>query len=230
MDTAFRRVALGVFLLAIAALLPACKSVEVPKVPGVTPYRMVIQQGNFISQEMVGQLKPGMTKEQVRFVLGTPLVSDLFHADRWDYVFFRELPDGRREQRNLAVVFEKDKLARVLGDLLPSEGAAAQSRGFDPLAKPQAPAKPAAKPAAEAPKPAPKPAAGPAPKPPAGPAAEAAKPPPSGQNWRAASDEPEKKPQAGAENTAAPKDQQQKPAGEEKERGIFGRMLEKIGL
>ena len=73
MDTAFRRVALGVFLLAIAVLLPACKSVEVPKVPGVTPYRMVIQQGNFISQEMVAQLKPGMTKEQVRFVLGTPL-------------------------------------------------------------------------------------------------------------------------------------------------------------
>ena len=226
MNTAFHRVALGVFLPAIVALLPACKSVEVPKVPGVTPYRMVIQQGNFISQEMVGQLKPGMTKEQVRFVLGTPLVSDLFHADRWDYVFFRELPDGKREQRNLAVVFEKDKLARVLGDLLPSEGAAAaQSKGFDPLAKPQAPAKPAAKPAAEAPKPATEP-----PKPAAGHAAEAAKPPPTGQNWRAASDEPEKKPEAGAENTAAPKDPQQKPAEEEKERGIFGRMLEKIGL
>jgi len=150
----------------MAALLPACKSVDVPKVPGVTPYRMVIQQGNFISQEMVSQLKPGMTKEQVRFILGTPLVTDIFHADRWDYVFFRETPDGKREQRNLSVVFEKDKLARVLGDLLPSDGAA-QSSGFEaqvkpdkvkpvvkPVAKPEAkPAAEIAKPAAEAPKP-----------------------------------------------------------------------------
>ena len=63
--------------LALAALLPGCKSIEVPKVPGITPYRMVIQQGNFISQEMVAQLKPGMTREQVRFILGTPLVTDL---------------------------------------------------------------------------------------------------------------------------------------------------------
>lgn len=127
-----------------AALLPACKSIEVPKVPGITPYRMVIQQGNFISQEMVSQLKPGMTKEQVRFVLGTPLVTDIFHADRWDYVFYRETPDGKREQRNLSVVFEKDKLARVLGDLMPTDGKV-QSSGFDPLVKPEV-KKPEAKP------------------------------------------------------------------------------------
>ena len=214
MNTAFYRVPTRVFLLAIAALLAACKSVEVPKVPGVTPYRMVIQQGNFISQEMVSQLKPGMTKEQVRFVLGTPLVSDIFHADRWDYVFFRELANGKREQRNLAVVFEKDKLARVMGDLLPAEGAAARSSGFDPLTKPEAASKPAAKPAAEAPKP----------------AAESPKPPESGPNWRAASDEPEKKPEAKPQDAAAPKEEAQKPAEENKERGFFGRMLEKLGL
>lgn len=129
--------------LALLALLAGCKSVEIPKVPGVTPYRMVIQQGNFISPEMVAQLKPGMTREQVRFVLGTPLVTDVFHADRWDYVFYRELPNGKREQRNLSVVFEDGKLARVIGDLLPAPGT-------EP--KPAAEAKPAAdpKPAAEA--------------------------------------------------------------------------------
>ena len=138
--------------LLLAALLPACKSVDMPKLPGVTPYRMVIQQGNFISQEMVAQLKPGMTKEQVRFVLGTPLVTDIFHADRWDYVYFRELPNGKKEQRNLSVVFEKDKLARVLGDLMPSDGKV-QSSGFEPLVKPDKPAA-AAKPAAAPPKPA----------------------------------------------------------------------------
>ena len=127
----------------LTLLLASCKSVEAPKVPGVTPYRMVIQQGNFISQEMVSQLKPGMSKEQVRFVLGTPLVNDIFHADRWDYVFFRELPSGKREQRNLSVMFEKDKLARVLGDLMPPDSATPAASGFDSQAKP------AAKPAAE---------------------------------------------------------------------------------
>src|SRR5258706_1189978 len=122
MHTLAHRAAARALTLLLAAMLPGCKSVDVPKFPGVTHYRMVIQQGNFIPQEMVAQLKPGMTKEQVRFVLGTPLVTDIFHADRWDYVFFREMPNGKREQRNLSVVFENSKLARVIGDLLPADG------------------------------------------------------------------------------------------------------------
>ena len=146
------RVSAGAVVTLAAALLPACKSVEVPKVPGITPYRMVIQQGNFISQEMVSQLKPGMTKEQVRFILGTPLVTDIFHADRWDYVFFREMPNGKREQRNLSVVFENSKLARVVGDLLPSDGTV-QSSGFEPQVKPDVKSKPEAKPGAKPEKP-----------------------------------------------------------------------------
>jgi outer membrane protein assembly factor BamE len=205
MHAAFHRVLPRVLPLAFAALLPGCKSmaVDVPKVPGITPYRMVIQQGNFISQEMVSQLKPGMTKEQVRFILGTPLVNDIFHADRWDYVFFRETADGKREQRNLSVVFEKDKLARVLGDLLPSDGTAPRSSGFEPLVKPEAAAKPVAKPAAAAPKPAAE----------TQPAAEVAR--------------PEAKPA----DAAAPQAEVKKEAAEgDKERGFFGRMLEKIGL
>jgi outer membrane protein assembly factor BamE len=219
MNTAFYRVIRSLPTLFVVVLLPACKSVDIPKVPGVTPYRMVIQQGNFISQEMVAQLKPGMTREQVRFILGTPLVTDIFHADRWDYIFYRELPNGKREQRNLSVVFEKDKLARVIGDLMPAEGSSPQAGGFESQTKPEA--KPAAKPAAEAPKPAAE-SANTAPKP----AAEAAQPAPTGQNWRTASDEPEKK----LEPAPAAKEEENKPAAEPKERGFFGRMLEKIGL
>jgi outer membrane protein assembly factor BamE len=192
MNTVFDRVFRGLPALLPAALLPlllaSCKSVEMPKVPGITPYRMVIQQGNFISQEMVSQLKPGMTREQVRFVLGTPLVTDIFHADRWDYVYYRELANGKRDQRNLSVVFEKDRLARVIGDLMPAEGAVPAASGFDPQIKPDA--KPAAKPAAEAPREAPRPA---------------------------------------AESAPAAKEEEKK-AEEPKERGFFGRMLEKIGL
>jgi outer membrane protein assembly factor BamE len=94
----------------------------VPRIPGITPYRMEIQQGNFVSQEMVSQLKPGMTKEQVRFILGTPMVTDIFHSDRWDYVYWRETSDGRREQRKLTVLFENGQLARLDGDVVAAGG------------------------------------------------------------------------------------------------------------
>jgi outer membrane protein assembly factor BamE len=90
----------------------------VPQIPGVPPYRIDIQQGNFISQEMVAQLKPGMSKEQVRLTLGTPLLTDIFHADRWDYVYYREKPGAKREQRKLTVFFEDGKLTRLDGDVV----------------------------------------------------------------------------------------------------------------
>jgi outer membrane protein assembly factor BamE len=108
-------------VLALAAALAAGCSFA-PRIPGITPYRMEIQQGNFVSQEMVAQLKPGMTKEQVRFILGTPMVTDIFHPDRWDYVYGREASDGTREQRKLTVLFEKGELARLDGDVVPSGG------------------------------------------------------------------------------------------------------------
>jgi outer membrane protein assembly factor BamE len=206
-------------VLSFAVLAAGCKSVEVPKVPGITPYRMVIQQGNFISDEMVAQLKPGMTREQVRFVLGTPLVTDIFHADRWDYVFYRELPNGKREQRNLTVVFEDGRLARVIGDLLPDPGAPKPAPTAKPStdSRPEAESKPAAdaKPAAAPPKPAPE-----------QPAENRA---PAQQNWRSASDaDAEPKPEAKLEEGMA--EEQGKPEEPKKERGFFGRMLEKIGL
>jgi outer membrane protein assembly factor BamE len=210
----FYRIGRSAALLAPALLLPACKSMDVPKVPGVTPYRMVIQQGNFISQEMVGQLKPGMTKEQVRFVLGTPLVTDIFHADRWDYVFYREMPDGKREQRNLSVVFENDKLARIIGDLLPAPGAAPQAGGFQPQQRNDT---------------APRPLSTSKPKPPADtaatdkPAADAVKPAPEAAKV-------EDKPAEKAEEKPAAQAEQKTAEDQPKEKGFFGRMLEKIGL
>ncbi|HXM81332.1 MAG TPA: outer membrane protein assembly factor BamE [Burkholderiales bacterium] len=110
--------ALSLLLAALpAALITGC---GVPRIPGVTPYKMEIQQGNFVSQDMVSQLKAGMSKEQVRFTLGTPLLADIFHSDRWDYVYWRELPNGKREQRKLAVFFEDNKLVRVDGDVVPA--------------------------------------------------------------------------------------------------------------
>jgi|SRR5215510_6427347 len=84
-----------------------------------TVYRMEVQQGNFITQEMVSQLKPGMTKDQVRFVLGTPLVVDIFHEHRWDYVYRHQRANSSAlEDRRLSVFFEDGKLARIEGDVV----------------------------------------------------------------------------------------------------------------
>jgi len=115
-------------LLAVPLALGACGA-PVPQV--VKPYRIDIQQGNYISQEMVAQLKPGMSKEQVRFILGTPLVTDIFHADRWDYVYYREMPGGKRKQRAISVHFEDGKLARVSGDVVSPDPAEAAPEPAD---------------------------------------------------------------------------------------------------
>ena len=107
-----------------ALLLASCGSVGLP-LPDFKPYRIEIQQGNFLSQEMVSRLKPGMSKDQVRFVLGTPLITDSFHADRWDYVFRRQRANSSElEQRRIAVFFEDGKLKRVAGDVTPAADAA----------------------------------------------------------------------------------------------------------
>lgn len=84
----------------------------------LTPYRMEIQQGNYVTQEMVAQLKPGLTRDQVRFVMGTPLLSDIFHEERWDYVFTRQRANSQVvEHLRVVVFFEGGKLKRMDGDL-----------------------------------------------------------------------------------------------------------------
>jgi outer membrane protein assembly factor BamE len=86
-----------------------------------SPYRADIQQGNFVSEEMVAQLKQGMTPDQVRFVLGTPLLTDVFHANRWDYVFRLKKGNGEVTTSRIAVFFKDTRLARVEGGDLPTE-------------------------------------------------------------------------------------------------------------
>lgn len=84
----------------------------------LSPYRIDVQQGNYVDQEMVAKLRPGMTRDQVRFVLGTPLVADVFHADRWDYVYRLQPGRGQAQLRRLSVFFEGDRLKRVGGDVV----------------------------------------------------------------------------------------------------------------
>jgi outer membrane protein assembly factor BamE len=86
-----------------------------------SPYRPDIQQGNFVSQEMLNQLKAGQTREQVRFLLGTPLLADAFHAERWDYPFYLARGNGELTTSRVSVFFKDDVVERFEGGNLPSE-------------------------------------------------------------------------------------------------------------
>jgi outer membrane protein assembly factor BamE len=97
--------------------LGACGGV----VQSLTPYRAEVVQGNFVSREQVEALKPGMTRQQVREILGTSLLADVFHADRWDYVFTIRRQGIEPQQRHLTVHFNGDLLDRFEGDTMPSE-------------------------------------------------------------------------------------------------------------
>ena len=102
-------------ILFLATVLSGCSSV--PRI--VNEYKIDVQQGNVLTQEMVAQLKPGQTREQVRFILGTPLLADIFHQQRWDYVYsYRNGQTGQVESRKFAVFFDADnRLERVGGDV-----------------------------------------------------------------------------------------------------------------
>ncbi len=110
-------------MLVLALLAAGCSGL-----PGLTPYRIEVQQGNYVTQEMLAQLRPGLTRDQVRFALGTPMVSDIFHGDRWDYVFMRQRANSAEiEYRRIAVFFADGKLKQVEGDVVVAAGAAAAS-------------------------------------------------------------------------------------------------------
>lgn len=111
-------------LLASVGILGACSSVteRLPSVTSlVTPYRIDIVQGNVVTREQAQALRTGMSREQVRGILGSPLVASVFHADRWDYVFSFSRQGQPRQQRKVAVFFKGDVLERFEADELPSE-------------------------------------------------------------------------------------------------------------
>lgn len=103
------------WLCLVLVALAGCSSEGDRKLPGV--YRVDVQQGNVIEQEMLDKLKPGMDRNQVRFIMGTPAITDPFHADRWDYVFTMSRSGRTREQRHIIIHFRDDKLAWVEGDV-----------------------------------------------------------------------------------------------------------------
>ncbi|MDH3689573.1 MAG: outer membrane protein assembly factor BamE [Gammaproteobacteria bacterium] len=84
----------------------------------IKPYRVEVQQGNVVTQEMLNELKVGMSPGEVRFVLGTPMLIDAFHPDRWDYYYgYHSGRLSKKKQHRITVVFENDKFIRLEGHL-----------------------------------------------------------------------------------------------------------------
>jgi len=128
--------------ISLVLLCSACGTA----LPTVKPYKLDVQQGNVVTSKMLLQLRPGMTKSQVRFIMGTPLIQDSFHGNRWDYVY--QMREGGKvtEQRRVILDFENELLKSVRGDVIPAGSDASQpeasqaktgTRVVEPYKKPE---------------------------------------------------------------------------------------------
>ncbi|MBV4502665.1 outer membrane protein assembly factor BamE [Pseudomonas shirazensis] len=120
--------------------------------PGV--YKIDIQQGNVVTQDMIDQLRPGMTRRQVRFIMGNPLIQDTFDTNRWDYLYSLQPGGGKRQQERMSIFFnEGDQLVSLSGDFMPGVSRDQEILGgsgdttVSPDAQPGQPTQPEEKPA-----------------------------------------------------------------------------------
>ena len=131
-------------LILLSMLLSSCSYVSTPL---LSPYEMEIRQGNFVTPEMRDKLKLGMTRQQVRYVLGTPLVFDAFHANQWDYVYRLKQRGEVVEKQRMTLYFEGDSLVRIDDTEMPAHTApvvAAEPAVSEPVAAPAVAVAPAA--------------------------------------------------------------------------------------
>lgn len=107
-------------ILAVAAslTLASCTTI-LSNLPGV--YTVDVQQGNMVDQSMIDQLRPNMNKRQVLYIMGSAMLVDFFHKNRWDYLYSAQVDGGDRQQKRISLYFENDQLIGVQGDFKPSE-------------------------------------------------------------------------------------------------------------
>ncbi|MES2406367.1 MAG: outer membrane protein assembly factor BamE [Pseudomonadota bacterium] len=105
----------ALILIFIASLaLAGCKSMPSFSMPSLTPYKIDIQQGNYVDSTNVDKLRIGMTRAQISFIMGTPLVKDMFHTNRWDYVYIDKKAGKLITKRRVAVYFDGDVAKRIV--------------------------------------------------------------------------------------------------------------------
>ncbi len=115
MQKAMRHTFLVLSLITTSILLSGCQSSWFPGV-----YKIDVQQGNIIDQEMIDQLKPGMSKRQVRYIMGNPIIQDTFQPDRWDYYYQLNKGKGGTEKERVSIFFDGDNLSHFSGDYVPT--------------------------------------------------------------------------------------------------------------
>ena len=109
----------NLLLIFALLLLNACSYEGGIKLPGV--HRIDIQQGNVVQQDMIDRLRPGMDKNQVQFIMGTPAIIDPFHTEQWEYIFTLSEEGNTRTQRHLRIHFENDRLAYIDGNVITTD-------------------------------------------------------------------------------------------------------------
>ncbi|MDB5988227.1 MAG: outer membrane protein assembly factor BamE [Nevskia sp.] len=123
-------------LLIVILLLPACASIsklphEIAKLPDEIVYKLPTRQGNVIEQKQLDQLHVGMTRDQVKFLMGTPIAANPFREDRWDYFGYYKSPRGEVSRRNVTLYFDNAKLTHMEGVRLASADQAVQAKTLD---------------------------------------------------------------------------------------------------
>jgi len=118
-----QKILISTLFVSALPLLTACSDWSLPEVPDAVPeviHKISIQQGNIINQAMLNKLRPGMGKRQVRFIMGSPMINDTFHENRWDYLYrIHRSTHAPTEKTRVTLFFENDKLSRVEGDMRP---------------------------------------------------------------------------------------------------------------
>jgi len=109
-------------LIGLISVISACSSLQFPGV-----YKIRVEQGNVIKQDMVDQLKPGMSRDQVEYIMGTALLKDSFNSDRWDYIYTLRRGETLQQKNRMSIYFKDGKLTHFSGDFVPSENTEANS-------------------------------------------------------------------------------------------------------
>lgn len=116
-------------LIVLSLLLASCSEMSYPKFSSFKPYKMEIQQGNMITPEMREKIQVGMSSAMVRSLLGTPLITDPFHPERWDYVYTMQKDGKQEDAQRMTLYFKDDRLSRIDDSNLPGASAPAQQPG-----------------------------------------------------------------------------------------------------
>lgn len=124
-----------IFVSLILVIMTGC---SIPKLSLPRLYKITVQQGNVITQEMIDQLKPGMTHSQVAFIMGEPILRNTFNENRWDYIYTIELPGYFSQDLRMSLFFEDDILAYFTGDLAPTAAKEEQEETAEDVASVEA--------------------------------------------------------------------------------------------